>query len=373
VVCGGADPAGGTNNAATGVNAFVGAGQKNTASDGQSFIGGGSFNTSSGAGSVVCGGNNLLLITAANNTAGPAANAVVVGGDRNAATGIASFVGCGILNTASGINSFIGNGTFNTASNTRACICNGFANTASGVSSFIGAGTSNVASGAGSIALGSSNVASGLESIALGSSNTASGINSIVCGGPPGGFFVNNDAGLSRVFVWGDTSGMPVSGYGGVAPNIAAADSVWFGCGGSTVVNTPVFTIFSTALRTTPAPGVQLVQGSSVWAAISDANAKENFVLLDTARVLRSVDELPIYEYNFKGNPPDVKCRGPIAQDWHRIFPSNKPKHCIDTMDLDGVALAAIKGLSELVKKQGELIKDLTERLAAMEFAMFKI
>jgi hypothetical protein len=83
--------------------------------------------------------------------------------------------------------------------------------------------------------------------------------------------------------------------------------------------------------------------------------------------VLRRVDELPVYEYNFKGNPADVKCRGPTAQDWHRLFPSNKPQHGIDTMDLDGIALAAIKGLSALVQRQAAALQEQASRLAALE------
>jgi hypothetical protein len=38
-----------------------------------------------------------------------------------------------------------------------------------------------------------------------------------------------------------------------------------------------------------------------------------------------------------------------MAQDWHAAFPSAKDPLTIDTMDLDGVALAAIKGLAARV------------------------
>jgi hypothetical protein len=54
--------------------------------------------------------------------------------------------------------------------------------------------------------------------------------------------------------------------------------------------------------------------------------------------------------YNFKGQPAGDMYRGPVAQDWHELFPSEKDPLRIDTVDPAGVAFAAIKGLYSLAK-----------------------
>ncbi len=68
-----------------------------------------------------------------------------------------------------------------------------------------------------------------------------------------------------------------------------------------------------------------------------------------------------------KGRPENETYIGPMAQDWHGMFPSSKDSLRIDTIDLDGVALAALKGLTSLVRKQESTIKDLQTRLSDLE------
>ena len=57
---------------------------------------------------------------------------------------------------------------------------------------------------------------------------------------------------------------------------------------------------------------------------------------------------------------------GPYAQDWYSLFPSGKPNLVIETMDLDGVALSAIKGLNTKIKLQEKEIIDLKEKIAIL-------
>ena len=66
---------------------------------------------------------------------------------------------------------------------------------------------------------------------------------------------------------------------------------------------------------------------------------------------LDKVDQLPIYQFNMKGVDPGMLCRGPMAQDWHALFPSSKNPLTIDTQDLDGITLSALKGLLHRVKE----------------------
>jgi hypothetical protein len=104
--------------------------------------------------------------------------------------------------------------------------------------------------------------------------------------------------------------------------------------------------------------GISLAGSASSWASISDRNKKENIIQLDDGVILEKVESLPIYQYNYIGTEPGMVYRGPMAQDWHILFPSDKDPLTIDTMDLDGVSLAAIKGLSTIVRKQDAQIKD---------------
>lgn len=127
------------------------------------------------------------------------------------------------------------------------------------------------------------------------------------------------------------------------------------------------------------ATGVSLANGASSWAAISDINKKENLVVCDGGYCLDSIDQMPIYEYNYINNPPEQVCMGPVAQDWNTYFgaadatfdvlnsngdvvldegtglpvtevrPAKDPLK-IEMMDMIGVLLAAVKELNVQIK-----------------------
>ncbi len=68
-----------------------------------------------------------------------------------------------------------------------------------------------------------------------------------------------------------------------------------------------------------------------------------------------------------------------MAQDWHELFPSKKDPLRIETLDLDGVTLSALKGLlkkvTELEEQMTELhdlkglVMEVCDRLSALESA----
>ena len=161
---------------------------------------------------------------------------------------------------------------------------------------------------------------------------------------------VGRDIGTARIshdncFVWCDAS-----------PRFSsAANEITFGCSGG-------MRVFTNQASTT---GVTIALGASAWAAVSDVNMKDNLVPI--TGVLERVEQLPIYEYNYKGQPKEVVNRGPTAQDWHKLFPSEKDPLRIDTMDLDGVALGAIRELSALVRAQSERLDSQQERLDSQQ------
>lgn len=306
---------GGISNQITALNSFIGAGNANQARGQSSVVGGGENNVAGNAvGSftpIVCGGNNNQAL---------GSSSAIVGGSTNAtgAAASASFIGGGGSNV-----------TGPSASN--GVVCGGFSNSALGNASTVGGGQGNQAQGLFStVPGGNNNQAGGTASFAAGTNAQTSGSN--------------------NCFVWGDS--------GGVTAPAASPDTVWFQTGTLAAAATPVFTIYSSAAAAT---GVQLNQGAGAWAAVCDRNAKENLRELSPLDILNRVEQLPIYEFNYKGGSEGMRCRGPVAQDWHVLFPSEKHPLTIDTMDLDGISLAAIKGLALLVRQQQKHIQQLQE------------
>lgn len=105
----------------------------------------------------------------------------------------------------------------------------------------------------------------------------------------------------------------------------------------------------------------------------SDRNQKEKFQEVNAREVLNKVTELPINTWSYKAQS-DVRHIGPVAQDFYAAFNVGDSDKHIATVDFAGVALAAIKGLREVVtEKEQELQQlkkqnqDLAERLSKLE------
>jgi hypothetical protein len=81
----------------------------------------------------------------------------------------------------------------------------------------------------------------------------------------------------------------------------------------------------------------------------SDRNIKQDFADVDLREVLDKVVALPVQTWTYTRDPGN-RHLGPVAQDFHAAFGLNgdDDKH-IATVDADGVALAAIKGLNAKV------------------------
>jgi hypothetical protein len=108
----------------------------------------------------------------------------------------------------------------------------------------------------------------------------------------------------------------------------------------------------------------------------SDRNAKEQFKPVSGREVLAKVAALPITEWQYK-TQGDARHIGPMAQDFHAAFGTGRDDKHITSVDADGVALAAIQGLNEIVReKDAELSRlksenqSLAERLVAIERAL---
>jgi hypothetical protein len=81
----------------------------------------------------------------------------------------------------------------------------------------------------------------------------------------------------------------------------------------------------------------------------SDRNSKQDIVAVDNKKVLDAVAAMPISTWEYKADDGVVHM-GPMAQDFHAAFGLGSTPKGISTIDTAGVALAAIKGLNEIVQ-----------------------
>jgi hypothetical protein len=269
----------------------------------------------------------------------------------------------------------IGGGYNNTAGGIYATVSGGYGNEAAYEYTTVGGGWNNVASlGAATVGGGNSNEASNWDAtIGGGWDNTASGNKATVGGG------YNNTAGAYAATVPGGRDNTAAGSYSFAAGRRAKANHngtfVW--------ADSNDFDFASTAAGQFSARatgGVQFVlnidgsgsptwicsvaNGSS-WSCSSDRNLKENLVLADGSDILEQLSYMPVYYWNAKGQP--TQHIGPMAQDFYAAFSVGDSDTAIATIDLDGVALAAIQGLYAQNQALQAQIDDLEARLEELE------
>jgi hypothetical protein len=259
-------------------------------------------------------------------------------GTANRVTDCFSTVGGGAGNRAGNDNTSavdtmdatVAGGRQNTASGFRSTVSGGGLNTASGAYSTIGGGLQNSVSGDyGAIPGGSDCVAQGSHSFAAGYRAKA-----------------NHDG----AFVWADQS---------VDLDVASSDADQFTARASGGVR-----FYSNWPLTA---GVQLPPGASAWSSVSDRNAKENFAPLNPRAIAERVASLRLETWNYKSQAPSIRHIGPVAQDFRAAFGVGEDDRHISTVDADGVALAAIQGLYQIIKdKDAEIAVLRAEKDAAV-------
>ncbi len=232
--------------------------------------------------------------------------ATVGGGDYNIASNLYATVGGGNGNDASGSYATIGGGNGNDASGSYATVGGGDGNDASGSYATVGGGRSNIAAGDYSFAAGR-------------------------------GAQANNPG----CFVWGDASTSLIN---------CNVDNRWMAraAGG-------VYFYTNSSLTT----GVYVSAGGGSWSTVSDRNLKENVAAVDGREVLAILETIPISTWNYRTQDASIRHIGPMAQDFYAAFGLGENDISITTVDLDGVALAAIQGLHSLSQEQAGRIEQL--------------
>ena len=167
-------------------------------------------------------------------------------------------------------------------------------------------------------------------------------------------------------FVWGDLTNSDVASFAINTFSVRASGGTKF--------------YSSSGLLT----GVELEAGSGTWSDLSDRNVKENFQKVDSREILERLAAIPIETWNYKTQDDSIRHIGLMAQDFHAAFGVGGNKTRITTIDADGVALAAIQGLNQILReKETEIaalrsekdaqIADLAGRLERLEAMMSKM
>lgn len=343
---------GGQGNTAGAPHATVAGGNGNSAQGSASAVGGGAANQAQGNWAVVSGGWNNTASAPLSTVGGGYSNsasderATVAGGSGNMASAYAATVGGGYQNRASATRATVGGGSGNTASGIYTTVSGGYQNAAIYQYASVGGGHSNVASGSyAAVAGGLQNVASGQWSaIPGGSSNEASANYTLAAGR-------HAKATSAGCFVWGDSTDA----------DVVCSDTDRFiarASGG-------VYFYTNSALTS----GMYLAAGGSSWNAVSDRSLKENFAPVDGREVLRRLANISITTWNYKAQDPAIRHIGPMAQDFNRLVDGlgGEGETYINTLDADGVALAAIQGLYQENLALRQRVTDLEARVAALE------
>jgi hypothetical protein len=104
-------------------------------------------------------------------------------------------------------------------------------------------------------------------------------------------------------------------------------------------------------------------EGSLDTAVISDVTLKRDFKAVDGDRVLAGVDKLDVSRWSYKWDGPAIRHMGPMAQDFAAAFDIGADNRRIHPIDMNGVALAAIKALKAQVDEQQRELADLRTAL----------
>jgi hypothetical protein len=244
----------------------------------------------------------------------------------------------------------------------------GFRTRASGTRS-TAMGFFTIASGERSTAMGDNTTASGNASTAMGRRTTASGRVSMAAGWRAA-------AESDSSFVWNDGSeyhAIP-NASGGLSSDNAVVDEPVMG-GKTFSVGAQGGVRFVTG----PSSVTYIESGNAGWTQTSTRSAKTDVTRADPTAVLEAVEAMPISTWEYKtesGEGAGTRHIGPMAEDFHGALPYDlgSSEDHINSLNADGVALGAVKGLARKVNRQKETIatlkaenRDIKKRLAALE------
>ena len=340
----------------------------------------------------------------------------IAGGTRNRASGDFGAIGGGYENTVSESGGVIAGGEQNQATARAAAVSGGISNRATGPTSTVTGGIFNSAFGDSATVLGGQfNVARGQSAIAAGVGADATHDHSFVWAGRPAAgavAFPSSQAGEFAALAPGgvrfvtaidefgnylqtvsiDTEGrlgfgnttrqmlnLYSASYGiGVQPDTMYFRSnshyAWY-AGGShsdTALSSGLpFNggVLMTLTNGTPSglPSVTGLARAQSFVSTSDREAKEAFQPVDERGVLEALVAMPVNTWSYRTEGEEIRHIGPTAQDFRAAFGVGYDERTIATVDADGVALAAIKGLAQVVAEKDRRIAELEAKARELE------
>jgi hypothetical protein len=318
---------GGANNKSEGSFSAIGGGTENSVSGFYAAVGGGFGNRAEAAYATIGGGGRANFsdpdtanrVTDNYGTVAGGQNNQAGDADMNQGDAFGATVGGGGGNTASAQGATVGGGGGNQATALYATVAGGVFNSATADHATVPGGSGNLASGAGSFAAGR---------LAAATHNGS--------------------------FVWGD--GTRIAGSQGANTfNVLATGGIrlYYDAAGSHCDLTSITDNWDCTHVTT-----------------SDRAAKDRFGTTDGRDVLTRLAAIPIETWAYKTQDPPVRHIGPMAQDFYAAFNVGGDDTHINTIDANGVALAAIQGLYQMMQQKDAEITALKARLAALEQAV---
>jgi uncharacterized small protein (DUF1192 family) len=208
-------------------------------------------------------------------------------------------------------------------------------------------GYASEASGFGAIAGGAHALASGAWSMALGQLTTASGASSTALGRRA------STNGMYGAFVYGDGS---------------SEDDVTASAFNQFVVRAAGGFRFYTASNL--ATGCRIDGGNltctGTVTGASDEALKQDFASVDAEAVLGKVAALPIHEWRYRADAPQVRHLGPTAQAFRAAFGLGRDDKGISMVDADGVSLLSVQALERRTRTLRDENAALRAELAAL-------
>jgi len=337
---------GGYGNEVKETEATIAGGHDNLAEGTESVVSGGRQNTAKGPKSTISGGNR--------NEAGH--SSVVGGGSINKAFGEEAVIGGGASNATSGFNPTIAGGNSNEASDSYAAVVGGRENVAAGEHSSVGGGANNHAhsqyAGIGSGRTNRTGVTGSdkllYATVPGGRRNVADGKYSLAAGRRA------KTDGKRGSFVWGDSTTTSV--------RPSAKDEVVLQAGGTRSSGVAV-EVYS---QSDGSAGVVLDANAGSWGSLSSRAAKTDVRPVDSQRVLDTLEDVTVSTWRYEGQSDDVRHMGPMAGPFNEAFGLGTARDRITNVDADGVAMAAIKGLSESLDARDERIDRLEKTVETL-------
>ena len=159
--------------------------------------------------------------------------------------------------------------------------------------------------------------------VAGGNDNSASGDYSFAAGN-------HAHAIHDGAFVWSDSSGGTFQSYGNNRFTARTSGGVYFYTNSSLTA------------------GSYLASGGSSWNSVSDRARKENLAAVDGSALLDAIAEMEISTWNYIEQDDAIRHVGPMAQEFNTLLPGlgGEGEKYINSLDADGVALAAIQALA---------------------------